>query len=607
MRTISNQSVVLSVLFACLMATSCNDSFLDETVTTNLNEEVVFSDSAYAAGFLTNIYVDIGFQTDLDRFSNGGLQVACDESEFNASSSISTGMAFATGTVNPVTVTDDTWNTCYTNIRRCNKFLKLIGGTPMDESKKRTYMAEARFLRAWYYYNMLREYGGIPLIGDTLYDADDEISGVRNTYEECVDYIISECNAVLAENVLSPRTSGSNNGRINEACCYALISRVTLDAASPLHNGSGYGTDETKDLLGYPTYDKERWYTAYNAAKQALSCGDYALYEYHECNDPAGPEPGWGYYAIFFPADFTNYTSYGDFTYPNGAYQEIILEQKSAEGVGICQLLDPPSCGGNKRGGTPYYDLCLSYPMLDGKPIGESKYTYDPIYPAQNRDPRFNNSIIYDGSLICNQNNYNYSVTIRQGDNATQDVVHTGTPTGFYTRKMLHRKASGNWWVGPPTSRPLIRYAELLLNYAEAANEYYGPDFEETLGSTTLSPYEALKLIRRRAGIEAGDDGMYGLDSDMTQDEMREAIRLERRIELAFEGFRFYDERRWMIAEDVENQPMHGFEITQNGSSVTSNEFVVRNHVFRKAMYFFPLPYNEVVKTEGLVQNPYYD
>ncbi len=614
----------LTLLLACLMGlTACNDSFLDQTVTTDLDEERVFADSAYATGFLTEIYADIGFDTDLNRFGVGGLQCACDESEARESSSITSGVAFATGTINPVIVTADAWDKCYTNIRRCNKFMQLIGGAPMNEATKQQYKAEARFLRAWYYYILLRHYGGVPIVYDKIYGADDEIDATRKSYEECVDYIVSECNAILADNVLRPRNSGRSNGRISQAACYALIMRVTLDAASPLHNGSGFGTDETKLLLGYADYSLERWGRAYEAAKRAMQMqGDYRLFEVHTCHkfpdaNDGKPEPGWGFYAVQSPGEFVNVnsddTGRGAFTYPYAAYQEIILMKKQPLSIATCQLLDPPSCGGNGGAGYAYYDLAKAFPMVDGKAIGESPYPYSDLQPAQNRDPRFDVSIIYNGSRICNQQNYSYPVYTFQGETSTQDAVYSGTPTGLYTRKMLPRAASGNWWVEPIQSRPLIRFAEVMLCYAEAVNEYKGPDFSETLNDgNTYSALEVLKLIRRRAGILPGADGMYGLKAGMTQDEMREAIRLERRLELAFEGFRFFDVRRWMIAEQTENRDMHGLEVTRTvngeGSVVyVPREFTVRRHVFRRAMYFWPIPYAEIVKTPALIQNPYYE
>ena len=128
------------------------------------------------------------------------------------------------------------------------------------------------------------------------------------------------------------------------------------------------------------------------------------------------------------------------------------------------------------------------------------------------------------------------------------------------------------------------------------------------IGSVEMGPLAALKAIRKRAGIEAGDDGNYGLNPEMTKVEMEEAIRLERRLELAYEGFRFFDVRRWGIAEQTDNEAMHGYEITKqmNGNRV-GRVITVRTHVFRPAMYFWPIPYDEVVKSEDLLQNPYYE
>lgn len=592
---------------------SCNEDFLDQTQTTDLDENKVFSDSAYTAGFLTQIYVDVGFDTDLDRFNGwgtkgGGLQVASDEAEFIQSNAISTGMMFATGTVNPVTVTTDVWEKCYRNIRRANLFMKKVDGAPIVESVKQQYKSEARALRAWYYFILLRHYGGIPLIGDKVYGMGDEIKTTRNTFAECVNYIVSECNSILDSNTLSPRMRGRNNGRVSEAFCHGLISRVLLYAASPLFNGSGFGTDETRELLGYPDYDKNRWKDALDAARKALTMtGNFRLFDY-PMNDQGKYEPGFGFYAIFFPPDFNNITEYEGQTFDGGAYCELIFEKKGSEGTTVMSFLDPPSCGGRGDAGYIYKDLADAFPMIDGKPIGESAYTFDPLRPNVNRDPRFANTVIYDSCKVYSGGDANHIVYTRQGYGATMDAVHSGTPTGFYIRKMINRNCAANYWVAPPQNRPLIRYAEILLNYAEAANEFYGPDYTEYLGEQEMSVYTALKLIRKRAGINAGINGMYGLKPNMTQEEMREAIRLERRLELAFEGFRFFDVRRWMIAEQTDNAMMHGLEITgESNGSKSWREFNVRKHVFRKGMYFWPIPYQETVKSPDLLQNPFYD
>lgn len=608
---------------------SCSDGYLDETVTTDLDEDKVFTDSSYTAGFLTQIYVDIGFQTMPTRFGNGGLQIACDEAEFKNESSITTGMALATGTLNPNIVSDDCWKKCYANIRRVNKFLENVHRSPMVQGVKDRYYNEARFLRAWYYAALVRDYGGVPLVGDTCYSSDDVIPSKRMTWRKSIDYIVDECNAVIASNTLPVRATGRINGRATEAVCLALISRMKLYDASPLHNNpeGSWGTEQTKELLGNTDYSKERWKDAADAALDVMRCGDYALYVNHKDGKNGGKEElGWGYYAITHASDFTTATKCttrnGEVITPYGPYQEIIFERKML-GLDFHSAYDPISCGGSGRGGYVYADLADAFPMADGRAVDDNsgKYVFDPVHPNVNRDPRFANCVVYDGATHRNSANDNYTVRTCTGDVTTQDEVRKGTPTGFFTRKFTNRECAANWWISPSNSFSLIRYAEILLNYAEATNEYYGPSHEDMMTAeitdadgnvtpaTYVSPITVLKMLRERAGIEPGDDGMYGLKDGMTQEEMREAIRLERRLELCFEGHRFYDVRRWMIADQTDGKPMHGLEIMQKNGNTSYKYFTVRTHIWRPALYFMPIPYQEVVKSKDgeLLQNPYYD
>ena len=137
---------------------------------------------------------------------------------------------------------------------------------------------------------------------------------------------------------------------------------------------------------------------------------------------------------------------------------------------------------------------------------------------------------------------------------------------------------------------------------------YKRQDHKDVLGDQEISPYIVLRKIRECAGIEPGEDGTYGIENNMSQADMTEAIRLERRLDLAFEGHRFFDVRRWMIAETTENQQMHGYKITRSTNGIEKGEKVkVRKHTFREAMYFFPIPYKETVKSDDLLQNPYYE
>ena len=220
--------------------------------------------------------------------------------------------------------------------------------------------------------------------------------------------------------------------------------------------------------------------------------------------------------------------------------------------------------------------------------------------------------MIYDGALVPADDTYSATTVVNTwiGVGQTSDAVYQGTATGFYVRKGCDRLCKGSTWNPSRHNDPLIRYADILLMYAEAANEYHGPDFEETLGGQQLGCYPILKLIRKRAGIEPGADGMYGLEKNMTQKQMRQAIQEERRLEFAFEGHRFFDVRRWMIAdkdgEGRQNGYAHGMNVrgTINDTEEFNRVVETEKIVFNRKMYLQPIPDHEMRKTQNLVQNP---
>ena len=582
------------IVLSGISLASCSDSnFLDETETSDLTTDVIFSDSTYTAGFLLEIYRDIGFDTDPGRFSSmrgrfGGLQTASDEAEFKASSVITTDMLFATGSINPVVVSEDAWEKCYRNIRRVNVFLQNADKSPINEARIKMHKAEARFLRAWYYFILLRHYGGIPLIGDVVYEAEDDIKTERNTFAQCVDYIISECD--LAAKDLLVRPSGREYGRAGAGSCKGLKSRLLLYAASPLFNGEaevpeGYPVE----LVSYPDKNPDRWRIAMEAAKEVMNLGVFDLCvgniresesNYKNCN---------GFFWVFQASDVP----------AMGAQKELLVELQQDKGTYREQLFNPPSRGGT-GGGFAYQGLVDAFPTISGKSIWEDP-SYNDQNPYANRDPRLYLTICYDQHPLQNGGTPMDPVNIYLKEDGTpygQDGVYSGTPTGYYICKTQHwPAAAANYFIGPPQSRPQLRYAEILLNYAEAANEHAGP---------SQAIYDALTTIRARAEILAGNDGLYGLKADMTKEEMREAIRNERRIELAFEGIRFFDVRRWKIAPQTDGAMMTGMEIRMKEGKKVYKRFNVRQHVWRPAMYFWPIPYKEVVKSEDLMQNPFY-
>ncbi len=175
-----------------------------------------------------------------------------------------------------------------------------------------------------------------------------------------------------------------------------------------------------------------------------------------------------------------------------------------------------------------------------------------------------------------------------------QDAIYRGTPTGYYTYKMVNRDVAADWFnTYTPRCLPIIRYAEILLNYAEARNE--------SLGIPDLKVYAAVEAIRERAGLDP-----FVLPTGLNKVAMREIIRNERQKELAFEGHRFFDVRRWKLAESLENKQLHGTEPVRTTAGTIYNTINVRKRVFDKRMYLWPIPQSEVAKSLDLIQNPGY-
>lgn len=588
--------------FMILGMVSCKkDSFLGATTTTNLTETTIFTDSANAEGFLANIYSNAGFATSASRFvfdpggkniPCGGLDAASDESETSHTFS-TTALAFAIGSVNAGNVTDDAYKTCYANIRAVNQIFHNLPRIPMKPLNKVEYKAEARFLRAWYYFILLEHYGGVPLIGDTLYTYTQPIPAKRNTFAECVTYISAECDT--AYKYLQPITLSQAYGRASGGACMALKARLLLYAASPLFNNPTPGVfngnktpadiaanSTVQALVAYPSYVKTRWQDAEIAANNLIQLGAYSLSLKTENIQGYGPV---GAFQTLFTLR------------PNDEYIFQLMEP--GDNNILENLFNPPSRDSNGDGAFPYQQTVDAFPMANGKLITDPTSGYDPTNPYANRDPRLAASIIYDQSLLGNRTPngqiIGYSpvnIYLTNGVGGT-DAVYQGTPTGYYNNKMCDPAAvAAAIQAGTNRTIPLIRYAEILLNYCEAANEFEGP---------TPQVYTYMQQIRARAGLNPA-----ALPPGLTQDQMRTAIQHERQVELAYEGNRFFDVRRWVIADQTENIVGQGMEVDRNGSSATYHIFDVRKHNFHTAMYLWPFPQSEIGKGAGIVQNPGY-
>ncbi|RCH55191.1 RagB/SusD family nutrient uptake outer membrane protein [Mucilaginibacter hurinus] len=606
------------ILFALMGSgfVSCTKSgFFEPSSTTNLNDSTVFADSAYSVGFLANIYIGIGYSEQADRFGNGGLDAAADESEVG-SITASPSLQFATGQVNPTTVspdnpncggicTVDIYNTCYKQIRAANLLLKRLPIIPLAEARKNQMKAEARFLRAWYYSLLLKHYGGVPIVGDTLYNYTDKISGKRNTYDEVLEYIITECDAAAA--VLPFEQSGQTYGRASGGACMALKARVLLYSASPLFNeDSGIAGDsplsiasaEVKPLVGHTSGTSQaRWQAAADAAFAIISTGRYSL-------NVNNTQPGLGFYELF-PKRI------------NDEYIFQVMKPTGSANQDLERLFNPPSRAGS-GGAFPYQETVDAFGMKNGKPITDPTSGYNPNNPYANRDPRLKYSIVYDQRLFpirgstgtipgyspINTFTGTYTPVDANGNPVLddegkqvviledQDAVFRGTRTGYYTNKMVDSaNVAAALQAGTDRLIPLMRYAEILLNYAEALNE---------LNADRENAFLAIEAIRQRAGLSP-----YTISRSLSKEEFREVIHNERRVELAFEGHRFWDVRRWKKGTELDKM-MHGMEVKRSGKNVTYRVFELRKHNFRTAMYLWPLPQNEVAKSPEMRQNPGY-
>ncbi|MDR6785594.1 RagB/SusD family nutrient uptake outer membrane protein [Pedobacter africanus] len=555
-------------------------SFLDAKQPSDLNEESTFTDSVRTIAFLTRSYVDVGFNFDANRWEGGGHPVLADEAipvRFTGPQNDAILMASGALSASSTNVAKqaqvlNNWKTPWENIRRANVFLLNIGRSPLSERLKKQLKAEARFLRAWYYFQLVKVYGGVPLIGDATYTATDNIDLTRSNYGDCVDYIVKECEAAAVDLPSFSEQPQQDYGRITKGACMGLKSRMLLYAASPLFNGGGIATDAAlKNIAGYATADPERWNKAAQAAKEIINSGSYALMEDNVTR------MGYGFYNVFLKR-YNNEYLFAAMKAPNREYENNLL---------------PTSRTGSGKSSAPTQQLVDAFGMENGLPITDPASGYNPNDPYVKRDPRFGNSIIYNGSRFFLASS-NAMVAVNTFVGSSPDGPAATGPInipGYYWRKMMIEDGSGN------TERcyPLIRYAEILLNYAEALNEYQGP---------TAEVYNALIQIRKRAGILPGLNSSYGLKSGITKDEMRLVIQNERRVELALEEHRIWDVRRWKIAEVTDNVMLKGMKITKTGNNFTYEVIDIKPHAFRPAFYLFPIPESEIAKSPKLVQNP---
>lgn len=582
MRTISyiirNRWVLPLITVLLVLGNACKKDYEAEPLE-NVTIEYVFdpNDSlgTNADRFLNAMYADMFPQSvSINRIGGNLLDAASDDAipsnvEENDAGRLAQGQYSAYDRVDA----DMIWSECYRNIRAANIFINNIDVVPVNDSKfeplpvgltvKRTWKAEARFLRALAYFELLKRYGGVTLMENKVLGLDDDVELPRDTYEACVVYIVKEMDTIQDSLLSYPVMNPSRNShRVTRGAAMALKARVLLYAASPLVNGGNI--DANNPLTGYTSFDKERWLAAAEAAKAIIDLHTYDLLD--DAKEVFTTQ--YNREMIFFKQWGNN----RDVENANGPY-----------GFGT-------QIGGEGRT-SPTQELVDAFPMADGITIDQSR-TYDPNNPYANRDPRLAISVLYNGARWLGTN-----IETFEGGQNKPGGPDMQTRTGYYLRKFMGDFEEASQYSEVQRDYIVFRYTEVLLNYVEALNEYQGP----------AAVLENLRALRTRAGVLPGEDGNYGIPSNASQEQIRDLIRNERRLELAFEEHRYWDIRRWKIAEEKMTQALHGMQMTQTGGVLTFNRVEVFQPQFTMQMYFYPIPDSEVLKNSQMKQNPGWD
>lgn len=565
-----------------LTLASCQD-VLDKTDLGSTSGALIFNDSTLTQMNLDYIY-DQNLPTGIPTLGPGSPSITTLSDESFGESKVLEGTLLVNEVGDFGTSLSATNN--YGKIRVINMFLSDVNAGTLPQHTKNKLRAQAQFFRAWRYFDLVRLYGGVPMVLSPLaavgVEARDKAFLPRNTTAESFATIVKDLDSTIAS--VPGRWNSSDWGRITKGAAAAFKGRVLLTAASPQFN---------------PNDDVAKWQISYDANKQALdllTANGYGLHAsfdqlwFQEVNNPEA----------VFVTGFN--TSTGDQTRKNNGYDN--ATRPSYTGTG----------GGSNQ---PSWEMVKAFPMLDGKKPGEStKYNYADQSFYKNRDPRFDKTIAYNGVNWPLNGNNSYRLWTYFVNGKT--VEPKATNTGFYSRKAVNPtpsigdvQFSGTDWIE-------LRFAEVLLNLAESA-----------VGVSKLDEaYTHLKAIRKRAGIEAGTDGLYGLKASMTRAELFEAILLERRIEFAFEGKRFWDLRRWKLFEKTLNGTRRtGVTISLKTTGVPADFATTRDNVsldkaytdyftlefrqldtryainWKPEYYFFAIPQSAIDNNPKLIQN----
>ena len=548
------------------LTTSCDTLDIDNLE--SYDESMVWGDLNLATAYINNLYAET--------FGNWSYSADSNSEQL-------TGMPWKLGTITETG--DDYKKWTYTEVRHINEGIKRLENSELDKEKADNLLGQAYFMRAYTYYFMVLHHGGVPYIKEPQDKDKDDLFVKRNSTAECFQYMIEDLDKAISLLPEKNAASSAEYGRIDQCFAKAWKAKTLLLKCSPQFNPKN-------------PYNNAYWAEAYAAAKEAYEfCVNHGVALTPDYADiwlkEKGPE-------VVFPVVNSN---------PNKTvYYETGLR--------------PASVSRGTNANNPTWEFVKAFPMKDGKQFDDPTGAYYVANEAElmksfwkNRDPRFKEVIMSNGDLYpvagkpSGYRQYN-ALGISSGDDqyginpaAHTNAVNNDVYSGFYQMKGADNSLTQANILTYDIDFILMRFAEVMFIYAETANENGHSDVA----------IEMLKQIRKRAGIEAGADGLYGLKVG-SQEEIRKAILDERNIELCFEGHRFWDLRRTRNMMQLKGQTKHGLEaipVNADGSDMDlaeakkkADKFELTTGDFRYSV--LQIPFNPNAEKEFIIDESYY-
>ncbi len=609
---------------------SCEKDYLDVVPDNVLTLDNAFTDEVNAQKFLYTLYASLPSPGSV---FNPALTGA-DETWYPTTERFKPGQAIAQGNQGATNTLGERWRgqdtqSLYVGIRNCNIFISRLGLGVLGLSQQKTqqWIAEAKFLKAYYHFYLARMYGPIPISDELIpvSSATDNVRLTRNTIDEIFTFITALLDEAIVDLPMVLPFENDNLGRVTKPIAASMKARILVTYASPLFNGNTVYSDfvnENGERFFPQEHDAAKWEMAATAAKEAIDI----------CN-----EAGIRLYQI---EDLDIEAPQTDFTLLKAALrgrvtarwnQEIIWGHTDDTGViqyesmpRLYSYLTNPVASRH----CPTLRIAEMYYSENGVPIDEDitydyagRYNVEVIDAADkfklevgqstaklnfDREPRFYADLAFDRSSWFGNGrtatDQFWNIRARRGEFASIFEPSQYSVTGYWAKKLIHIEtevSNGNSLSTTRYSFPIIRLADLYLYYAEALNEVNGP---------TSEAYTYIDLVRERAGLDGVQTSWSSFSNNATKpttkEGLREIIQQERMIEMSFEGLRFWDVRRWKLAVDLMNQPIKGWNVLQEDLDDYYNVVELFKPSFSERDYLWPISETEIINSPSLIQNP---